>query len=79
MDLVSRPGYFTSLRQTPIHSFVNIYWMSTVSQALSAEDTDNMTKVGKNPYSDGIYNLELIKQSVLCSPEIPVVVCSGPI
>lgn len=50
-----------------------------MSQALSAEDTDNMTKVGKNPYSDGIYNLELIKQSVLCSPEIPVVVCSGPI
>ena len=53
--------------------------MSTVSQALSAGDTDNMTKVGKNPYSDGIYNLELIKQSFLCSPEIPVVVCSGPI
>ena len=35
---------------------------------LSPGDTGNMSKVDKNPYSDGIYSLELIKQSFLCSP-----------
>lgn len=81
MDLVSRPSLFYQSK-ADVDTFLCEYLLGIYCVpgiVLSPGDTGNMSKVDKNPYSDGIYSLELIKQSFLCSPEIAVVVCSGPV
>ena len=61
MDLVLRPRLLFHRSKAEVGSFLCKYLLSVYhvpDTILSAGDTDNMTKIGKSPYSDGIYNLE---------------------